>query len=153
MDNNNQTPNDGGFDESKKVKVEYNNIKFGMKGDWFRGTLTANSRQIRNNLSAQKEMQTVFEFKARGGSFHDIVKKQIQTTPRIIQKGEFWSYITSKPALLNQLKKAQLGQIIGFRFSDSKPSKIAGQDDAKIIDVYLEEMDAEYQGETAADQK
>lgn len=135
----------------KEVKIEYNNLKFGKVGDWFKGTLTDNTRQIQNNLSAKKEMQTVFEFKVHGGSFHDIVKRQVQPEATILNKGEFWSYITSKPAILNQLKTAKLGQIVGFKFTEIKPSKTPGQDDTKIIKVYIGDMDPEYQGETSRD--
>ncbi len=139
------------FNDKNEAKVEYNNIKFGKVGDWFRGTLTENTRQIRNNLSAQKEMQTIFEFKSKAGSFHDIVKKQVSATPTEIKKGEFWSLITSKPAILKQLKGAKLGQEVGFRYTESKPNNTPGFDDTKIIKVYIGEMDPEYQGETASD--
>lgn len=139
------------FNDSNEVKVEYNNIKFGKLGDWFKGTLTDNTRQIPNNLSPKKEMQTIFEFKANGGSIHEIEKKQVAAKATVIVKGDFWSFITSKPSILKQLQKAQLGQVIGLRFAEIKKATQPGYDDAKIIKVYLGEMDAEYQGETAHD--
>lgn len=139
------------FDEKNEVKVKYQTLAWGKVGDWFKGTLTDNTRQIVNNLSAKKEMQTIFEFKALGGSFHDIIKKQVQEVATECVKGEFWSMITSKPAMLAQLKNAKLGQVIGLRFAESKESKTPGYDDAKIIKVYLGEMDPEYQGESATD--
>ena len=143
--------NDPIFNEENEVKVEYNNLKWGKVGDWFRGTLVDNTRQIPNNLSPKKELQTIFEFKAHGGSFHDIVKKQVSPTPTAIEVGQFWSLITSKPAMLNQLKKAALGQIVGLKFSELKETSTPGYDDAKIIKVYLGGMDPTYQGETASD--
>lgn len=129
----------------------YNNLKFGKEGDWFKGTLTDNTRTLRNNLSEKKELQTIFEFMAHGGSFHDIKDRVVSETPTVVEKGDFWSFITGKPALLNQLKNAQLGQVIGLRFVQEKPSKVKGQNPAKIIKVYLGEMDPEYQGQTAGD--
>ena len=135
----------------QKVEVQYNNLKFGKVGDWFRGTLTDNTRQMKNNLSQKGEMQTVYEFKAKGGSFHDIKDKKVDEAPTVIVEGDFWSYITGKPALVNQLKKAQLGQIVGFTFSNVQKAKQAGWDDAKIIDVYIGDMDPEYQGEQSGD--
>lgn len=134
-----------------EVKVEYNNLKFGKIGDWFRGTLTDNTRQIQNNLSPKKEMQTIFEFKAKGGSFHDIIKKQVASEPTIVKAGEFWSFITSKPAVLRQLHSAKLGQEVGLRFKESKESTKPGFDDTKIIEIRLGGMDPEYQGEKAVD--
>lgn len=135
----------------KRVEIEYNNLKFGKVGDWFRGTLTDNTRQIVNQLSPKKEMQTIFEFKAQGGSFHNIEKRQVQATATVVEKGDFWSYITSKPAILKPMKEAKLGQIVGFRFASTVVSKVAGQDDTKIIEVFLFEMDPEYQGEKSGD--
>jgi hypothetical protein len=132
------------FDEKNEQKVEYNNIKFGAVGDWFKGTLTDNTRQIPNNLSQKKEMQTVFEFKAKGGSFHDIVKRKVDEKPTEIKAGEMWSFITGKPAMLMQLKNAKLGQIVGLRFSELKEATQAGWDDAKIIKVYLGAQDPDF---------
>ncbi len=137
-----------GMSESK---VEYNNIKFGKIGDWFKGTLTDNTRQMKNNLSQKGEMQTIFEFKAHGGSFHDIVKKQVNAEATLIPAGEFWSYITSKPAILNQMKNVKIGQIVGLRFAEVKEAKTPGFDDAKVIKVLIGEMDPSYQGETSND--
>lgn len=131
----------------EEQKVEYNNLKFGSLGDWFRGTLVDNSRQIPNNLSAKREMQTIYEFQAKGGLFHDIIKRKVQETPTEIKAGEFWSYITSKPAIVNQLKKAQIGQIVGFRLAEIKEASNPAYDDAKIIKVYIGEMDPEYKGQ------
>jgi len=139
------------FDEENEVKPDYKNLAWGRVGDWFKGTLTDNTRQIPNNLSQKKEMQTIFEFKAHGGSFHDIINKVVQEIPTVVNKGEFWSLITSKPALLSVLNKVKIGQVVGLRFKESKEAKTPGFDDAKIISVYPGEMDAEYQGETAGD--
>lgn len=141
------------FNEGNEVKVEYHNLKWGKVGDWFKGTLTDNTRQIRNDLSPKKEMQTIFEFKAAAGSFHDIVKKQVAAEPTLIKEGEFWSFITSKPGILGQLNKAVIGQVVGLKFAEVKEAKQAGFDDAKIIKVYIGAMDPSYQGETSADSK
>lgn len=139
------------FADGNEVKVEYNNLKFGKVGDWFKGTLTDNTRQIKNNLSSKREMQTIFEFMAHGGSIHEIENKVVNVEPTIISKGDFWSYITSKGPMLSQLKQAKLGQIIGLKFTEERPNKTPGMNAAKIIKVYIGEMDPEYQGQTAAD--
>jgi hypothetical protein len=139
------------FAGMEEVKVVYKNLAWGKVGDWFKGTLTDNTRQIPNQLSPKKEMQTIYEFKAHGGSFHDIVKKQVAAEPTLVQKDEFWSFITSKPSIVSQLKNAKLGQVIGLRFAEIKEATQPGFDDAKIIKVFLGEMDPSYQGETRAD--
>ena len=137
------------FNEANEVKPKYNNLRWGKVGDWFKGTLVDNTRQMRNNLSEKGEMQTIFEFKAHGGLFHDIVKRVVQSEPTEVLKDEFWSLITSKPALLNQLKGAKIGQVIGLRFAEEKEAKKAGFNDSKIIKIYLGEMDATYHGENS----
>ena len=133
------------------MKIEYNTIKFGKIGDWFKGTLTDNSKQMVNNLSPRKEMQTVFEFKAKGGSLHILENKQVPAEPRLVPDGEFWSFITSKPAILNQMKKAKIGQVIGLRFTETIANKQPGYDATKVIKVFIGEMDPEYQGESQGD--
>jgi hypothetical protein len=139
------------FPEDSAVKVEYKTIKFGKVGDWVKGTLTGNTKQLVNNLSPKKEMQTVFEIKVQGGSLHLINKKQVDAEATILQPGEFWSYITSKPVMLDMLKGIKVGQIVGLRLTEIKEAKQAGYDDTKIIKVYPGAMDDTYQGESAAD--
>lgn len=146
MNNGEQDPMAGGQEQ----EVKYNSIKFGNLGDWFKGVLVSNTRQMVNNLSAKKEMQTIFEFKALDGSFHNIVKKQIDKDPTKPVKGDVWSYITSKPAMLQQLANAKIGQEVGLKLKEIKPSKVPGQDDAKIIKVILFGMNEDFAKEQAS---
>lgn len=135
------------FDEKNEVKIEYNTIKFGKVGDWFKGTLVGNTRQMANVLSATKEMQTVFEFKTISGSFHNIVDRVpvAEVTEPIV--GDVYSYISGKQAILNQMKDAKIGQIVGLKYTETKPASQPGYAATKIIKVYLGEMDAEYKAE------
>lgn len=125
-------------------------IKFGKVGDWFKGVLTSKEKEIPNKLSKEKEMQTVFEFKALGGSFHDIVNKVPASTPTIVEAGEFYSFF-GKGFTQTQLKKAKLGQIVALSFSEERPASQPGYNATKIIDVYLGAMDPNYQGEQNGD--
>lgn len=138
------------FDDKNKVK--YSTIKWGKPGDWLKGTLVDNTRQVPNTLSAKKEMQTIFEFKIHGGEFHGINKdKTIEADPTILQPNSFWS-VFAKPVLRDMLKNAKLGQVIGLRFIEEKPPKQAGLNPTKIIAVYLGAMDPEYHGEQSGDE-
>ena len=139
------------FNEDNAVKVEYKTIKFGKIGDFVKGTLTGNTKQLVNNLSPKKEMQTVFEIKVQAGSLHLIHKKQIDATPTVLVPGEFWSYITSKPVMLDMLKNIKIGQIVGLRLTEIKPAKQPGFDDTKIVKVFPGSMDDTYQGESSGD--
>ena len=132
------------FDDKNEVKVEYKTLKFGEIGDWFEGTLVANDRKMKNDLSERGELQTVFAFKSIGGSLHLINNKVVDKEATKIPKGEEWSLITGKPAMLNRLKKADLGQKIGLKFTDLVPAKKKGFNDTKIIRVYLGDPDPDY---------
>lgn len=136
-----------GMEGMEEQKVEYNNIKFGKVGDWFKGTLIDNSRKMLNQLSQRKEMQTIFVLTAKGGSFHNVVDRQVQSEATEVKNGEEWSYITCKPTILKQLERAKLGQIVGLRFAETKKATQPGFADAHIIKVYLGEQDPDYKGE------
>lgn len=127
-------------------------VKFGKVGDWFKGTVVDNTREIENSLSAKHEMQTIYEFKAQGGLFHNIEDKVVAEQPTEVKKGEFFSYF-AKGAVQAQLKNAKLGQVVGLRFAEQRKSTKTGFNDTKIIKVYLGDMDPEYQGETSQDLK
>src|SRR3990167_401427 len=102
------------FEGMQEVKPEYNTLAWGKVGDWFKGTLTDNTRGLKSAFPPF-DMQTVYEFKAHGGSFHDIIKKVVQDNATECVKGDFWSLISGKPAIVNALKRAKLGQIVAFR--------------------------------------
>ena len=130
-----------GMDESKSSI-----IKFGKIGDWFKGTLTDNTREIENTLSANHEMQRIFEFKAIGGSLHGITDKVPNATADDAVAGAFYS-LFAKGFLKDQLKNAKIGQIIGLRFAEEKNATKPGFNNTKIIKVYFGAMDPSYQGE------
>lgn len=133
-------------------KAKRPQIKFGKVGDWIKGTIVANEKEIENSLSTKtpKEMQLIVEFKIHGGSFHDIVDKVAVAEPTIPEKGSFWS-LFAKGMVKDQLKRAKIGQIVGVRFKELKPATRPGFNDTKIIDVLYGEMDSEYQGEQLSD--
>jgi hypothetical protein len=61
-----------------------------------------------------------------------------------MEKGETYSFITGKNAILQQMKNAKLGQIVGMKFTEELPAKTKGYNKSKIIKVYLGAMDPEY---------
>ncbi len=134
-----------GMNEAKRPQV-----KFGKPGDWFKGVLVDNTREIPNRLSAKQEMQLVAEFKMIGGSYHGILNKIVDAEPTEVVPGEFMSYF-AKGIVKDQLKKAKIGQIIGLSFSEEKPATQPGFNNTKIIKVYLGDMDPTYQGEMSTD--
>lgn len=132
-------------------EVKTSTIKWGKVGNWFKGTLTDNTRQQQNQLSKDKEMQAVYEFKIAGGSFNGInPDKSISPDPTVLEAGSFWT-VYGKGAVQGQMRNAKLGQIVGMRFVEEKASKQPGFNPTKVIKVFLGDMDPTYQGETAAD--
>lgn len=134
-----------GMEEAKRPQ-----IKFGKIGDWFKGTIVDNTREIENKLSAKHEMQLICEFKMFGGSFHNIENKVVMDEPTVLEQGEFYSYFAKGPVKV-QLQRAKIGQIVGLRFTEERPNAQPGLNATKIIKVYLGEMDPDYQGEQAGD--
>lgn len=133
-----------GMEEAKRPQV-----KLGKVGDWFKGTITDNTREIENRLSAKHEMQLICEFKMQGGSYHNISEKVVAAEPTEVVKGDFMSFFAKGP-VRDQLKKAKLGQIVGLKFAEERPPSQPGFNPTKIIKVYLGDMDPEFKGESGA---
>ena len=134
-----------GMEEAKRPQ-----IKMGKVGDWFKGTLVDNTREIENKLSAKHEMQIIAEFKMHGGSFHDISDKVVAENATVVVPSDFMSYF-AKGMVRDQLKKAKLGQVIGIRFTEERSPSQPGFNPTKIIKVFLGEMDPDYKGEQGSD--
>lgn len=136
------------FDEKNEVKSSI--IKWGKVGDWFKGTLVDDTRLVPNRLSPNKGDQRVYELKAQGGSFHNIIDKVVQENSIEVKAGEFWSIFAGK-VMQSMLRNIKIGQIIGFRFTKEKENSQPGYNATKIIKVYPGAMDPDYHGETASD--
>lgn len=136
------------FDPKNQVKAT--TLKFGKIGDWFKGTLTDDTRVAPNRLNPDKGDQRVYQFKAKGGSFHGINNKVVDAEPTECKEGEFWQVYAGK-VMQSQLRNAKIGQIVGFRFDSEKAPTQPGHSPTKVINVYLGAMDPDYQGESAAD--
>lgn len=129
-------------------------IKWGKEGDFVKGTLTAR-RQVPDQLkrSTGKDpnaLQWIYELQVLAGRFHDIVKKKVNENPTTLEAGSFIS-VGGKPGIDNGMRNAKLGQIVGFRFEETKPSKNPAFNDNKIVKVYLGEMDRNYMGQSSSD--
>jgi len=146
--NHKNMPEKDPLEGMKEVKSPQ--VKWGKIGDWFKGTLVDNTKQIENKLSAKHEMQLICEFKMKGGSFHDIVNKiPVENATEILDE-EFYT-LFAKGMVKSRLEKVKIGQIVGLRFTKEVPPSIPGHNPTKIIDVRLGDMDPEYQGETSVD--
>ena len=143
------TTNNDPFEGMQEQKTQA--IKWGKIGDWVKGTIVANDREVPNTLNPDKhEMQHILELKVHGGSFHGINEdKTVQEQPTVLEAGSFWS-VFLKPGLWNVVRNAKLGQVIGFRFTEELKPKVKGYNPTKVIKPYLGAMDPTYTGEQGA---
>jgi len=100
------------------------------------GTLIA-KRQVKSNLPDKAgELQWVYDLLTDMGSFHEVDdKKVVLPTPIVINAGEIWS-VGGKIGIDAQMRNIKIGQKIGFKFLDEKPSKTKGFAPSKNIRIY-----------------
>jgi hypothetical protein len=98
------------FDDTNKVKGNW--AKWNAVGDQIAGTFVS-KRQVMNQASGL--MQWVYELK--------------------LEDGSYWN-VGGKMAIDTQMRYVKPGQIVGFKFIESRPAKVAGKSPTKIIQVY-----------------
>lgn len=127
---------------SEENEVQSNWVKFNVpQEDKIFGTLIA-KRQMKSTIPGKEgEMVWVYELKADYGSFHEQdEKKKVIDEPVIVNAGEFWS-VGGKPMIDRQMTNIKLGQKIGLKYIDDKPSKTKGFAPAKMVKVYAPKND------------
>ncbi len=127
---------DSGWD-SEENEVSSNWVKFNVPmQDKVFGTLIA-KRQMKSSIPGKEnETVNVYDLKAEMGFFHEADEKKQVIEPGItIEAGEIWS-VGGKAGIDAQMRNIKLGQKIGFKFIDEKPSKTKGFAPAKNIRVY-----------------
>ena len=127
-------------DDSNQVKSNW--VKFYVpKEDKVFGTLIA-KRTVKSQLPGHEgEDAMVYDLKADMGSYHDVDdSKKIIPEPFIVNADEVYS-IGGKNTIDIQMRNIKLGQKIGFKFIDEKPSKTKGFAPAKNIKVFAPKND------------
>jgi hypothetical protein len=131
------------FSDENAVKSNF--IKWGKVGDFCKGTLMS-IREVANNLPGKEgEMSKLYELKIETAQYHDIDPDTRQAVePQIVvNAGEIYN-VGGKPAIDQQMRNIKIGQIVGFKFTETKPSKTKGFAATKIVKVYQGEMDMAY---------
>lgn len=132
---------DSGWD-SEENEVASNWVKFNVPmEDKVFGTLIA-KRQMKSSIPGKEnETVNVYDLKTDMGSFHEADdKKQVIEPAIVVNAGEVWS-IGGKSGIDAQMRNIKIGQKIGFKFIDEKPSKTKGFAPAKQIRVYAPKND------------
>ena len=138
------------FDESNEVKSQW--VKWGKLKDFIEGTLV-DIREIPNQLPGKEgQMTKIYEIQANSGSFHELdEKKNPMDDATVLEKGDVWT-VGGKAGIDNQMRNAKIGQTVGMRFIEEKPSKTAGFNPTKVIKVFLGAMDPDFQGQLPEDE-
>lgn len=123
-------------------EVQSNWVKFYVPmEDKVFGTLIAKRTMKSSIPGKQDEDVSVYELKADMGSFHEVDdKKNILPDAITINAGEIWS-VGGKNSIDVQMRNVKVGQKVGFKFLDEKPSKTKGFAPAKNIKVYAPKGD------------
>ncbi len=121
------------FSESNEVQSNW--MKFNVPlEDKVAGTLI-NKRTMKSTLSEGK-IVNVYEMKVDEGTLHALDdKKKVVDEPIVLQAGDFVS-VGGTAVIDRQMQNIRIGQKIGLKFIEEKPSKTKGFAPAKIVKVY-----------------
>ena len=128
--------------DSADNEVTSNWIKFYVPlEDKVFGTLIA-KRTMKSAIPGKEDEDVnVYELRADMGSFHNLDdSKKVIPEPIVINANEVWS-IGGKNSIDVQMRNVKVGQKVGFKFMDEKPSKTKGFAPAKNIKVYAPKND------------
>jgi len=97
------------FDDTNKIKSNFWTYK--TIGEEIQGTYIG-KRQVINQLTGKE--QWIYDLKV---------------------DAEFWS-VGGKPGIDNQMRNVRIGQVLGFKYVEERPSKKPGMNPAKIVQVF-----------------
>lgn len=129
-------------DFSSENEVQSNWLKWNVVGeDKVMGTLTA-KRSMKSSIPGKEgEMVNIYDIKADYGSFHIADdNKVVIPEPITIEQNEMYSVGGTK-VIDRQMTNIKIGQKVGFKYTESVPSKTKGFAPAKIIKVFTPKND------------
>lgn len=145
-DNNARVPT-----QWEKAHPKTLSVAFSKVGDWIYGTYLG-SRQIPSKQPGKEnEMITVYDIKGHAGEFHKLDNfKQIVEEPIKVEEGSLWS-VYGKKDINERMAEIPVGHFVAFKFLKLIPSKKAGFNPMKDIDVRNGGKDPDYSGESISD--
>lgn len=122
------------FDEGNVLKSQW--VKWGKPGDNIHGTLVRVFETTSQFPGHEGEKGKAYEIKADGGEFHDLDSKKNPIEPAItVKPEEIWN-MSGGFMIDNALRNVKVGQKIGVKYVEDKPSKQKGFNDMKIKKVF-----------------
>lgn len=128
--------------DNEDNEVTSNWVKFNVPmEDKIFGTLIA-KREMKSSIPGKEnEIVAVYDLKADMGTFHEADEKKVVIPEAVtINAGDIWT-VGGKAGIDAQMRNIKVGQKIGFKFIDEKPSKTKGFAPAKNIRVYAPKND------------
>lgn len=126
---------DDPFNEENEVQSNW--VKFNVPlEDKIFGTLIARRKMKSTMAGKEGTMVMVYDIKGDLGSYHrlDELKKLIEE-PVIVEPNSFHS-VGGTAVIDRQMQNIKVGQKVGFKYIEEKPSKQKGFAPAKIVKVY-----------------
>ena len=123
--------------DSSENEIASSWVKFNVPlEDKVFGTLIA-KRTMKSTMPGKEGNDVnVYEMKCDEGSYHTLDdKKRIIEEPVVVEAGAFLS-IGGTAVIDRQMQNIRIGQKIGLKFIEEKPSKTKGFAPAKIVKVY-----------------
>lgn len=116
-------------------KPESNFVSWGKVGDRIKGQLLS-TREVEDKKFGG--VQTIYELKGIEGYYHsneDLVKTEVVA-------GDVYNVGTKKDVIKNQMRRAAIGQLVIFKFTEKRKTSMGAGKDAKIIEVLLGAIEA-----------
>ena len=127
--------------ESNAVKSNWMKFNVPLEDKIF-GTLIA-KRKVKSNLPGKEgEMTNVYEIKASEATVYHMLDetKKLVEEPIQINPGDIYS-VSGTAVIDRQMQNIRIGQVIGLKFIEEKPSKTKGFAPAKVVKVYAPKND------------
>jgi len=142
------------FEGAREVKPS--RIAFAKVGDYVIGYY--NNKKI---VDFESGPTPVYEIKGILGQFHTAKTTTDENGNKVVKvdepavnidAGDYYTLIGGKDVVDGLFKKAKLGQKVGVRFKEAKPSKKPGFAAFKVFEVFMwDEQDPDFMGASAED--
>ena len=128
------------FDEENAVQSNWFKANVPLE-DKVAGTLIA-KRTMKSTLpGADGKMVNIYEIKASEGTWHVLdEKKRLVEEPVVVEPGAFVS-VGGNAVIDRQMQNVRVGQIIGIKYLEERPSKTKGFAPAKISKIFVMKND------------